>query len=131
MKRKLSPRLFPSLVRRVLLSLLLLLALLMLIRGSALVDGNAGPGQVHESARARNPEFDYMHTRAEWEMLKERSYPSQRLLDGPTLSHHQSEAVAQLQKLEREALQPELSLAWTNIGPAHIPSTACGWGTEK
>src|SRR5581483_6460549 len=30
-----------------------------------------------------NIQFDYIHTRAEWEMLKERSYPAQKPLDGP------------------------------------------------
>ncbi|HEX4697213.1 MAG TPA: hypothetical protein VH254_06035 [Candidatus Udaeobacter sp.] len=131
MTGKLLSRPFPLVVRRVLLSILLFLVVLTLIKGSLLVDANAGPRQVDKSVPATNLKFGYMHSRAEWEMVKERSYPSQTLLDGPILSQRQSEAVAQLQKLEREAPQRQPSLGWTNIGPAHITSTACGWGNEN
>jgi photosystem II stability/assembly factor-like uncharacterized protein len=106
-----------------------LTAVLIVTRASALAAPAAYPGESFDANG--NPEFDYVHTQAEWEMLKERSYPSETLLDGPTLSQHQREAIAQLEKLQRETTQLYRPLTWTNIGPAHVSSSACQWGTEN
>ncbi len=83
------------------------------------------------SGPAWNIQFDYMHTRAEWEMLKERSYPAQKPLDGPTLAKRQRAAVAQLERAEAGLPQPQPPLTWTNIGPGRIESTARGWGSKN
>src|SRR5690348_2197900 len=122
-------RQFPLIVRIVVLSVFLCFAVLLLIKASALANPDGGPADIHNAAALTDLEFDYMHSQAEWEMLKERSYPSKTLLDGPTLSLRQREAAAQLEKLERE--RPQSSLNWTNVGPVRIPSTGCGWGAEN
>jgi photosystem II stability/assembly factor-like uncharacterized protein len=112
----------------------------LLVLGATLASMNSlavaasDPDEVSSQSSDPNaPQFDYIHNRAEWEWLMERSYPSKTPLDGPTLSKRQQEAVAQLERLQREAPQPRPPLTWTNIGPIHVTSTSttCWYAAEN
>jgi photosystem II stability/assembly factor-like uncharacterized protein len=111
-----------------LVSLLVAGATLVFANGSVLAAPDADTDN-SEGSEPNDPRFDYIHNRAEWEWLMERSFPSKTPLDGATLSQRYREAAAQLDRLEGQAPQPQPPLTWTNIGPAHVDSTYCpGWG---
>jgi len=91
----------------------------------------ADPESDAEAAEPNAPNFDYIHGRADWEWLMERSYPSRTPLDGATLSQRHREAAAHLERLETQVPQPQPPFTWTNIGPAHVTSTLCGFGADN
>ena len=102
-----------------------------LTQSSALADPDADAIGSRNSGLPANFQFDYMHTQAEWEILKEHSQPLRIPLDGPSLSRQQRNAFAQLKRMQREAPQLQPPSNWTNIGPAPITSTACQYGAQN
>jgi photosystem II stability/assembly factor-like uncharacterized protein len=111
--------------------MLVFAATLIFANSSALAASD--PDEENQSSEPNAPKFDYMHTRAEWEILKQRSYPSETPFDGPTLSEQQRRAVAQLESLERQAGVPQIPLTWTNIGPGPVtvPPAHCQYGAQN
>lgn len=108
---------------------------LLFANSSALTAPNADTVGSESFENSGNSQFDYMHTQAEWEMLKERSYPSKTLLDGPTLSRRYKEATTQLQQLQEkqrtQGPQPQPPATWTNIGPAPVTTHDCSYGEQN